>query len=48
MNEAKQLDLFFWLGVDGEPVSLTEEEFEGRIEDERRNLEEWLNVSSSN
>jgi len=33
MNE--QLAFYFWLGEDGEPVSLQKEEFEKKVEEER-------------
>ena len=38
-------DYYFWLGSDGDPIDLTEEEFEQRQEAVRKEREDFLNVT---
>lgn len=38
-------NFYFWLGMDGGPMkSVTKEEFDALVEDERQKQDDWLNV----
>ena len=45
INDDGQMDFYFWLGIDGEIEPVADEEtFNQKIEHERQNLDDWLNV----
>ncbi len=49
MNKETKIDTFFWLGVDAETVqSMSEEEFEAKVDEARKANEDYLAVRSNN
>ena len=44
MNSNEDMNFYFWLGAEGEAISVLEEEFQQKQEEARKNLDEWLNV----
>ena len=47
-NENTQGDFFFWLGADAELISVSKPKFDEKIEDTRKERDDYINVRTSN